>query len=529
MNRQSRRQFVKLLSAITGVSAVEMADLIQPWSKAVAATSAAPRRFVYIQQPTSPNRWQYDLFLNPSNSAACQPNTHVATRYTADANGTYVGSKYELQQFRGLWLPPIWGYAIPTASGGTTTANQGLLGNMLHLRGIDMGVDGHGFCQAAHMRPLGATTTTTAMVGDAVDAPLPAVGMSVSTYEYSSAKGRSPVVMPLAGDVLTKIMSPMTYRNKSYADTFYKPYATLIGGIENAANSDLKNSYFEAGQVVDTHKRALMILNTSFPDFAAEFTRLLNKYKDLIVRVRGSTFAGINDKPIGVDGSRSNQYQLNNSIINADDLRTLISTTTDCDQMARGFATTEFLLLNDLSYSIAFSSGTVTGLNDPAVKTHTLDEHFNGKMTYLLIDNFYFNCLNACMVELTTRLKAAGKWEDTVIEVGGEFNRTPRTDGFGSDHGFKAASVAIYSGAIKNGPYIVGDIKSTGRDAAHSGTYGEAAPSDKLNGIAMTIGNVASTLATLLRVPSPVTAMSSVVELKDSGEIVSLIGEPSIV
>ena len=75
--------------------------------------------------------------------------------------------------------------------------------------------------------------------------------------------------------------------------------------------------------------------------------------------------------------------------------------------------------------------------------------------------------------------------------------------GSGSDHGFSANSVALFSGALPNKLKLVGNIQSNSADLTYVGTCGVAANMDDLSGRALGIGNIASTISDLLRVATP--------------------------
>jgi len=99
-----------------------------------------------------------------------------------------------------------------------------------------------------------------------------------------------------------------------------------------------------------------------------------------------------------------------------------------------------------------------------------------------------------------------------VIVTGGEFGRTPLNTGIGSDHGYLGSSSAIYSGVI-NGPIVLGNIYQNSTQPNYSGSWGHAAPVAEL-GESLNLGHWASTIAFLLKTPSPVTAAGSVLAMK---------------
>jgi uncharacterized protein (DUF1501 family) len=148
----------------------------------------------------------------------------------------------------------------------------------------------------------------------------------------------------------------------------------------------------------------------------------------------------------------------------------------------------------------------------------TFDEHFTGKMPSLLVNSYLARAHAACLLELIRQLGAKGIFKDTVINCSGEFNRSPRNNGTGSDHGFRGASLAIYSGAI-NGPIVIGNVAANAPDPNHSGTWGQGAGIAALGGQALDVGHAGATIAALLRVESPLTSRRSVVDEKTDNVI----------
>jgi hypothetical protein len=149
--------------------------------------------------------------------------------------------------------------------------------------------------------------------------------------------------------------------------------------------------------------------------------------------------------------------------------------------------------------------------NDDKNVRQKFDEHQTGAMSSL-VQNVYWNvAYSACLLELIDRLKATNMFQETVIVTGSEFGRNPTFDGSGSGHGYTGGCSNIYSGALQNSPLVLGNIYSNKtQDGDDPGTWGYGAPVAEL-GKPLSMGNWASTIATLLRVPSPISASISTV------------------
>ncbi len=119
------------------------------------------------------------------------------------------------------------------------------------------------------------------------------------------------------------------------------------------------------------------------------------------------------------------------------------------------------------------------------------------------------------MLELIDVLKAKGIFANTVIDVHGEFGRNPKDDGSSnfytnqcfSDHGGAATSVALLLCAI-SGPMVLGNVRNNAPVSDRRGSWGYQAGIDTFSGQVLDMGHFANTLATMLRVPKPITGRS---------------------
>jgi hypothetical protein len=221
---------------------------------------------------------------------------------------------------------------------------------------------------------------------------------------------------------------------------------------------------------------------------------------------------------------------------NVDDLRDTIqfsSIQTDYNNKqlntARYFAITEYLLVNGYCKSILFPFGS---------PGWAWDEHKGPAVSSLLHISMGFRILSACLHEFTQSLNRQidphtgnNLFDETVIHLGGDFNRTPRVDGTGSDHGWQGGNGTLISGIIKK-PIVIGNIYAArgSTNGKHYGTWGHGAPVN-VNGSnrVLSLGNLSSTITEMLRVkkifPNEASLIGGVVE----GNVYSLIEKAKIV
>lgn len=527
--KKSRRKFLQEFGALSSGAAFLRSPLGMLVNSVISsainmnmahAAGVNPRRYVNIQFPGAPPRWMFDLFLNAygTTDSLNLGGSMIATNYTA-SGGRYTGFEYKTVLRNGLRVPWIWQYAVP-APGNTTRPMADLLANAFVIQGINTGNPGHSACQRIHFKPLGANSSLGALSADNSDALIPAINFNAESFIFSSLNNKSAVSLSNSGNMLQNLLTPFisqastAFKNKRDAVSLKEALRDVASALNTIKQSDQLNT----GTLIESQKSAEQLINGSFGDLNAEWTALLNKYQSLITRSLKLTVPGINDLPIGDNNpsGRGLTYQIRpNQIVRFDDLRELLnSPSINITGMAGQFAVTEYVLKNNLSYSMTMSfqglTGykTATGLN--TVVTHGPDEHFTGQFPSLICNAMLSVATASCLLELIASLKAANLWQETLIDMGGEFNRQAMPDGFGSEHGQTGKSVCLLSGAYSE-PLVLGNIQA----ATNSDGWGKGTSVAGL-GRQLLVTDMASTIAHILRTPSPVTSASSLVSLSNN-------------
>lgn len=533
-NAKSRRDFLTLTGGALGGSALLNSPaglLLESLTRGLYSTAMAqaagvtPRKWVDFRLDGAPPRWVFDLFLTPY-TATCPyvHNRQVGTKFVLNGQNVAVDVEYKTVARHGINVPWVWQFPVPKAGGGTRPMAE-LLTYLLHVRGVNAANPAHGGAQALHYRPLGALQTITALSADHSTAPIPAIYSSVSSYQFGSLAAKSPVRLG-AANLIQELLTPFlagasaTYKNNAQTLKTYLTAANRALGNHAKANSPRQEVPILA------QNSARELFERSFGDLTLTWDTLLAKYTDLVKRAFDPTveMVGINDNPIGVSGTRDETHRVDSQIVTASDMRTLVQSTTNSPQVARAFALAEFVLVNNLSDSITIGLGGISGIKvqtaaSTSTMNHSNDEHFTGKMATLLLNTYWAKAQAACMLELIDRLKAAGMFGNTVMNISGEFNRRPRTSGIGADHGQEATTYSFYSGAIK-GPYVVGNIRTElANQTEYTGTWGYGAPITTMGGLTMDLASTAASIATMLRTPSPVTARATFLKENDDGTI----------
>jgi hypothetical protein len=490
------------------------------------ASGPTNKKFIYLQQPGGPPRWTFDYFAAPFQRGDFAPNLDMGTRYT-DVGGRYTGTEYATVFLNGMHLPWMWQFSVPRAGGGTRPMTD-LLAHMLQIRGIDCGQPDHSGAAIVKFQPLGAARSLGAVPADHGSYPIPALDLGGQGIRFSSLTGVSPLSIGMYGNLISNLLTPFKEEGSTNYKNMKSQVQTFIDRAISAIESDSAFHHPKANELTRSLNSAKELVVFASGDLNGQWTQLRNKYVDLVSRSFDPNviLPGINDKPIGTlpAADRDTQYSLLgiDYTVRNDDLRTLIQPNCTVFNLAETMAMTEYVVKNDLSNFISGLFFTIQNVNlngDPFGFSH--DEHFAGYMPSLLLNTMMNRALSACMIELIDSLKAAGKFNDTVLEINGEFSRNPRGDGKGSDHGSDGCSVALFSGGVQ-GPKVIGDVTVNGYGVgnAYHGTWGKGVPMVQLGNEQIGMGHYASTICAMMGLPSPVTLAESLITRLPNGVIV---------
>lgn len=531
MNRFDRRRLLASLAA-SGLYAVAdpfdliVAALLRRNHGAVAQAAAATKRYISIQQPGAPARWMYDLLLNPAGSARFMRNAAMATRYAPGQR--YTSLAYDLVDVDGFKVPPLWLVDLP-APGGTTRKLKSLLSNLLHIRGIDTNNAGHPASRLFQFMPLGAKVSLHGMVADQNARPFGAVNVNAEGYFFASTNKRSSVTIGKSSNYLSELLEPFTSVTGQLSPQFaalVRRHRGDLADLQRVIDSDVAAQRTVMEEVLNAKADARTLAAATFPALGPEWTRLKDKYENLVQRAVHMTYPGVNDKPIGSTDTAGRElpYRFTAGLVlRMADLRTIVQSDTTVSGLAEAFAAAEFIVSQDLSNSIALGHGGLINLkNGTQDLTQDFDEHSTGSMVSLFLNTLVFGAFGACLAEFIEALKGMNQFDQTVINVASEFNRSPRSVQSGSDHGFRGASSCLYSGAINAGPFVVGDIlrDASGGDSTNDypGTWGYGAPLAASGGV-LTQGDMMVTLAAMLEAPKPLTTGFRLVTVGTDGRV----------
>lgn len=535
-----RRDFLKFLlgGTVAGVASSPLQTLIEAAifesAKRVHAQTIVlnPERFYFnISFPGAPPRWNFDLFLDPysangnnfirNGSVACAFE-NSGSRYTEAVYKTYKVPGYNIH------APWIWGQHMPT-SGGTWMPIHKLMEHMLVIQGVNTEAPGH---EESRLRMEQANGYTVAgFLSDNIKSPFNAVDLN-SAYSFSSKGGQGATNVGLgSGNLVNTLMNKFNSSdltiNKSLDDDLKVAYQHALDNLNYDAGVRMPASV----NIKKTHEGALDLINSSIGNLSQIWNEKFNRYNNLVSQsfTDRERFKGFMDKPVGIANvsNREETYQYNRSAITYNaDLRDLAFNGMNA-RIPSLFAVAEFLAENKLSSSLQGRVNNMTAKiatsagGNAGNRGITHDQHNVGVMITTMTNALMYRAISSCLYEFIQNRKTSGKgyrFDDTVIRLSGDFNRSPRKDGSGSDHGFQGQVNSIFSGKIKS-PQIIGRIYKDASTfglvgANYSGSWGVGSTVDIEAGpVTLTPGHVLSTVSSLLGIPSPAFNNASLIKV----------------
>ena len=537
-NELDRRRFLQQILLGTGVVASSSFDfflanifinIFEKGTAHAAGTNSAFEDVKYFNLVMAGGvpRYYWDLPINPNGNDKVVANPMVINHL--QASGGSLTKSYKTFKVGNYQMPHIWSGNIPTPTG--IVPMSSLANNMMIMRGIDLQIDSHDIDRYRQVQPIPGGVSLSGLAADQAKTPIPAVGRNGGKSYYKSGTGISYVEMS-GTNPFSVAMNPfskgdgLTSIKKSNVENAIEIALSRMTGMASGKDKYLPSTF-------ETRANAKKMMLKSFGNLQESFTSLRSKYEGLISRSFASEgnliLPGVDN--IQVPGDGSAQFRLLESeYYTGDDIRTLTNASTSVTQLADGMAIAEFMLTQGLSSSVNIETGNITkaaysNLYNTISKTsrgvssvsQTLDVHFTGALPALIFFSRYYKAVSACLYELIQSLKSVqtsrgNLFNNTIISVNSEFNRTPRTDGSGADHGWQGSNYSVFSGMIDQ-LTVLGNIKSN-----NLGTWGLAAPLDELNGREAIIGNVASTISNMLEVKSP-TPNDQAFAVKKNGKV----------
>lgn len=531
-----RRDFLKFLlgGTVLGVTSSPLQTIIEAAiyksiHNMAHASGYGPEKFyLAITFPGAPPRWSYDLFLDPygNSNKNILSNAGVTNCFDNVNSSSYMEPAYKTVKIDkyGLNAPWMWGQRMPTVGGGFVAISE-LMEHMTIIQGVNTEAPGHADSTVRMEQANGYSVA--GFLSDQIKSPFNGVDLQ-SGYPFIS-KGGQGITTATFGNASNNIVNALMSKFNS---NNLKIYKALDDDLGRSYQNVLDNLNYDAGvrypatiNIKKTHDGALELINSSIGNLSTIWGEKHSKYKALVEKAftdRGN-FKGYLDKKVGAPvNQRGLLYQNGSSTVRAlnEDLRDLAFANMH-PQMPQLFAVAEFLAEHKLSTSLLGRIGNMSANmaiaagGTAAARGVTHDQHNVGAAVSTMTNSLMYRALSSCLYEFINNRKTSSKgynFNDIVIKLSGEFSRSPRIDGTGSDHGFQAQVTTIFSGLIDaQTPKVIGRIYKDGSSpglslvgANYKGSWGIGAPLNIEAGpVTLTPGHVHSTVCELLGIPSP--------------------------
>ncbi|KYG61415.1 hypothetical protein AZI86_17020 [Bdellovibrio bacteriovorus] len=522
---QSRRAFLKNSGIVmAGVSLSPHQALANALIKnlfrsaqAEAADLVSPRYYVNIYFDNGPARFTFDHWLRTNaNDPQLNFNPSTGTAFTYDGSRNVTGTEYRTFDYNGVLVPHIFQTFSPSE-------RQSFLDSFLVIRGYGSGMDGHDLNAALQMHPLSSAPSLSALLADHSDRYFQAVqyrnrGANSRFYSQKSLvmnKLTSPT-QPLSE--LLQAIKPSTDNARAIRNANQSLFSD-VRALLNSLPDDRKSVQIARKNVNTTYQ----LLQSNLGDFSSQWSSLVADYTAVIqAAMRSTSVPGINGTLDGSqiltsvsDGQRT-KFGVGTSpgtdvIIGSGKNFLDVSRNMSSSSLAESFALAEYSIRNGLVGALELIAGPATQLlQDPATSnvadasnwfTMDGDMHMTQSYGMMYLTSQYYRGVISALLLLRTRLMAAGKWNQTVIQMYSEFDRTVGAPGAGSGHGFDQMVSSIFSGVFSGGPYVVGNT-TTKAPKGGVGSQGLGAPIENYpqKGIPSPLA-MASTLSALMDVP----------------------------
>lgn len=535
--KKNRRDFLK--NSTLGITSLSRLSPIGLFCNAITSESFAQSldsnqstQYVYFHLAGGPPRWLWDLPLNPNGSS--DPLVQNATAITR-FNANQLQGEYQTFDAGPYQMPILWDAKIPSLRHSDGIKMASLLKNMMMIRGYTTGSDSHSLNRRRHMRPSFEGPSLSGLAADCSNSPIPAVAY-LNPIQFSSQKGLG-ITTVSHHSPLEKLLSPLTLStgispNSDELDSIFNQF--LEHFESNIDSRDIKKR-----TTYQDRLRAKKLFKRNFGDLTQRYNSLYSKYQNLIQTVFTDSLFQIGS---GVDsGSFLTKGNLPDipeawylhdltsdpSLIENIDFTTLLCAETTIKGLAESMAITEFLLTEKLCSSVTNMIQNLESLkfNDLYVRTSN-DSHGLGTISTLFLFSKFYQAFTACLHELVETLKDHHLFEDTVIQISGDFNRTARANGSGSDHAWHGSNTSFISGKIDR-HMILGN--TTAEIKSHYlGSWGKGASVEELGNRVLTLEDVAATAADLIGANYKFARAESLIEYDSNGKVKNRIGAKNV-
>jgi hypothetical protein len=559
-----RRKFLsQALFALAGLLFPKsaLARKLQPPPSKV-PLSAPTRKYVLVSLFESPPRWLFDLVLKPTPDSPMVPHAVIGTEFQRRfESGQPEGAlEYKTVDIQGFQFSSIWAKPMPV-DGGAWKPMSALLENALIIRGCDMRQDGHPL-NSMKLEAAGPDDVSLGgMLAEKSQAYFHALG--VSGLQAAREKSLVSAFKTPSGKPAIALRESENPR-ETYIDQLFAPYLSANRkGVASVTESEsfarILREHIRprlgASRTQEVRQAIRDISKLPLASIVAEYRAAERRYADLVRRsLHESPLEGVNDRPVpGLKLPRTfpvkdrnhvklddyiGAYKLDDHYVGNADLRSVFREAV-IPSLSHQFALSEMAIKHGLSDVVLFNVDPIQRLvfgesyrkkdvkweikgeeitiyhegghyrSQGRGETMNVDGHNVGSVIGLLGYSLYFRAVAACLNDFIERLKAmpsasGSMFDETVIHLTAEFERCPRGDLGGTEHGWKGHTSTVLSGRVPK-LEVIGNIHASVTEEGWKdrGTWGHGAPLDE-TGLVISYNDIVCSLADVLEVRTPI-------------------------
>ena len=540
MGNLSRRRF--LYGALSTISY----SSLNP--KILAANQNQNINYIQINIAGGPSRWNFDNPIAPFTKSSFVPHPMIVNSFMNKGNSNLASSlSYKRTKVNGLLMPSFWNETTLTSKGIKNVS--GLLDNALIIRGCHMRNDGHSLNNRKLSAPTPGSSSISGLLADKLSHHLfPAVNLVANSGIEAVAGGAFK-----SEQDSVQINTPQNSNN--HLSYLLNPF------IMNPSTSHRWKRLIQAelGQAIAKNYKKLLEKHSKRKKFYQEIIKNgLDPYQLYNIGERPTQGALLEKLKSGKIHQDFVKYLNYDYFIGNTDFRTILQNS-KIENMADQFASAEILITEKLCGNITLNINTISNLfyensfsatdidreflkngstqffysqkskmlsGNNVKHSFQPDSHDTGLMPNLFLTQALFKAISGCLLEFKQILEKNSLFDKTLIHIASEFDRDPRPDCSGSEHGWNGHISSFYSGSIK-GLKVIGNIytKSPGESYyKDNGTWGQGAPIKENGNRPLVYGNIASSISNVLNIKSPSQNDKPLFEMK-SGKINTLIDE----
>ena len=544
-------------------------------SKAFSLLRFNNKKYILVSMFESPPRWMFDSIIRPTKNHEFHDNEMITNEFSDLEKG--VQTKLNLYEYKNYLIPSIWKSEI-TLSSGKTIKLSDLLDNSFLVRGVNMRQDGHPLNSMKLEAAAVGATSLGGMLAQNSNTHFPAIG--ISGVEAAKEKSLVNAFKTPNGDFAVSF-NEVDKNKGSYIEQLFDAFGktnpfTLKKKSVGESLSNIINKYTATN--LDKEKNLLLdqkikrIESLPIEKIKTEFETIKNKYSKIVTSsIQEKNISGVNDRYISglklpqtfklknkdevIVDEYLGHYKLDDYYLGNVDLRDVFQKA-DIPTLSSQFAIAELSLKYGLTNVVLFNVDPVSNLNfkdsvyiwdvrykingDEITFFSQKDERYNsdggevlnidghnvGLYVGIIGYNLYFKAVAASLLEFREFLKSHSDingnfFDQTLIHLTSEFERAPRKDYGGTDHGWRGHTSTFISGMVKNFE-VVGNITARSKhvDLEKPMTWGECGDIESLER-ELSYNDIVTSIASVLGIDSPAQG-KKVFELKD-GKITAVI------